>query len=86
MKVLMEAGSLFIMSRESRYEWRHGISRAATKVPTADGQLIRRDDNYRRISLTIRHLLKGRRRVKECDDRSEGNSKNDGKNADNMNE
>ena len=74
-KILLENKSLFIMSDDCRYHWRHAITRHH-KVPTIvsegkddDGnnksnfKMIQRDHNYRRISLTIRHLLPGRKQV-----------------------
>ena len=82
-KVLLEKNSLFIMSDDCRYHWRHAITRHH-KVPTVISEegsdndnnnidnlndktkfkLIQRDHNYRRVSLTIRHLLPGRKQVK----------------------
>ncbi|GMI21602.1 hypothetical protein TrCOL_g7407 [Triparma columacea] len=64
-KVLLEPGSLLVMKGEAREGWRHGISRTAVNVPVRGGGTIRRDDGYRRVSLTIRHLLEGRRGVKD---------------------
>ena len=64
-KILLEPCSLFVMEEECRFDWRHGISRTAELVPLPDGKFIRRDENYRRISLTIRHLKEGRRRVED---------------------
>ena len=71
-KVLLEKNSLFIMSDDCRFEWRHAITRHR-KVPTVVSEndhnnetkfsLIQRDHNYRRVSLTIRHLLPGRKQV-----------------------
>jgi len=62
-KVLLEPGSLFIMKEDCRHLWRHGISRRAKLIPLPNGGHLVRDSQYRRISLTIRHLLQGRKRV-----------------------
>ena len=66
-KVLLERRSLFVMAGDCRYKWRHGISRAATHIPLPGGGVAVRDESYHRISLTIRHLLDGRKRVAVSD-------------------
>ncbi len=66
-KVLLEDRSLFVMQGDCRYKWRHGISRTAKCVPLPFGGVLKRDSKYRRISLTIRHVLESRRRVKGTD-------------------
>ena len=65
-KVLLEPNSLFIMSKESRFEYRHGITKAKL-VHLRNGDVLRRDDSYRRISLTIRELKHTRRRTNRTD-------------------
>lgn len=45
---------IYVMTGESRYNWKHSISPNVTYVH--DGQNIRKSDNYRRISLTYRTL------------------------------
>lgn len=62
-KVLLEPGSLMIMSEDCRFKWRHGITRHQ-HVHMPDGTLVVRDEKYRRVSITIRHLLSGRKQVK----------------------
>ena len=80
-RVLLEPRSLFIISKNWRFLWKHGITRHAN-VRLPDGSTVRRvypegfdatnatssaskannlHEGYRRISLTIRHLLPGRR-------------------------
>lgn len=71
-KVLLEKNSLFIMRDECRYQWRHAITRHR-KVPMvvtenkefdeSNFSMIQRDKKYRRVSLTIRHLLSGRKQI-----------------------
>ena len=71
-KVLLEKNSLFIMHDDCRYKWRHAITRHR-KVPLVVTEnkgfdetkfrMIQRDSKYRRVSLTIRHLLPGRKQV-----------------------
>lgn len=51
--VNVEPGSVYILAGDARYRWRHGIK----KVPS------QRDEGFRRISLTVRSLMPGRRRV-----------------------
>jgi alkylated DNA repair dioxygenase AlkB len=50
--VLLEPGSLVVMTGESRYKWKHGI--AARKTDTYQGQTLIRT---RRISLTFRTII-----------------------------
>lgn len=61
-KLLLERRSLMIMSGESRYEFRHCITRHMD-VHMPSGEVVKRHPSYRRVSLTIRHLLPGRRQV-----------------------
>jgi alkylated DNA repair dioxygenase AlkB len=61
-KVLLETGSLFAMQKSVRYDWRHGITKARW-VLLPDGSGIKRTRDFVRISLTIRKLLTGRKRV-----------------------
>jgi len=51
--IMLEPGSVYVMAGDSRYRWRHGIK----KVPS------QREEGFRRISLTVRSLMPGRRRV-----------------------
>jgi alkylated DNA repair dioxygenase AlkB len=71
-KILLEPGSLLVMRQDARFHYRHGIGKSKwVHVPAsaAGGPLsIKRDDSYRRISLTIRHLLKTRRQVSRQED------------------
>lgn len=78
LKILLEPGSLLVMKGEARYEWWHGISHhrwvaVQSKDPKHSDMnekfnlLVERDDSYRRISLTVRHLLDGRKRVAKTD-------------------
>jgi len=62
-KVLLEPNSLLVLKEAGRFEWRHGISRSSKFVPLREGGTITRDENYRRVSITIRHLLDSRRVV-----------------------
>ncbi|MFI5912094.1 alpha-ketoglutarate-dependent dioxygenase AlkB [Dactylosporangium sp. NPDC051541] len=50
--VLLEVGSLFVLSGAARYDWRHGI--AARKGDRWDGVVVPRG---RRVSLTFRTVL-----------------------------
>ena len=76
-KLLLMPKSLLIMAGDSRFKWRHGISRGARHVYLKDGSSLSRDEvsvnssgdqiKYRRISLTIRHLKHTRRKVADID-------------------
>ena len=85
-KVLLEPGSLLIMKDDARYKYRHGIGKykwvnlppsLQSKTTPSDEDTvatttrIKRDDSYRRVSLTIRHLLSTRRKVREDEDESD---------------
>ena len=85
-KVLLEPGSLLIMKGDARFKYRHGIAKYKwVNIPTPSSPpqksssdeeatttiRIKRDDSYRRVSLTIRHLLSTRRKVREDEDESD---------------
>lgn len=61
-KVLLEPRSLLVLQGESRYSFTHGIRRSK-HVVLADGSHLKRDDRYRRVSLTFRELLETRRQL-----------------------
>lgn len=65
-KILLERRSLFVMRDDARYEWRHGISKSKWMF-LPSGESVYRDREYRRISLTIRKVLDGRRRCTIAD-------------------
>ncbi|KAI8891814.1 hypothetical protein BC833DRAFT_626438 [Globomyces pollinis-pini] len=67
-RILLQPKSCFIMSEEVRYEWRHGITKKI-KIPVGlnEDDIVVRDESYRRLSLTIRKLLDGRKRVEKSD-------------------
>jgi hypothetical protein len=78
-RVLLEANSLFIMSNDCRFQWRHGITKHKNvHVPveifrkesitggfpeSTTFDTLKRNDKYRRVSLTIRHLLSTRKQA-----------------------
>ena len=79
-KVLLEPGSLLVMKGDARYKYRHGIGKykwvnlpKSTDTPSERmaATRIKRDDSYRRVSLTVRHLLSTRRKVQESEDESD---------------
>jgi alkylated DNA repair dioxygenase AlkB len=70
-KILLEPGSLLILEDEARFDYRHGISKYKW-VYVPGQEPICRDDSYRRVSLTMRHLLQSRRTVDRSDDESQG--------------
>ena len=68
MKVFMEERSLLIMSGDSRFKWRHGITRQKNVYVPTTKICVKRDDTYRRISLTIREIkVEGTKRITEDD-------------------
>lgn len=70
-KILLEPGSLLVMQDDARYNYRHGISKYRwIRLSAFDQEDICRDDNYHRISVTIRHLLSTRRKVEVTQDES----------------
>jgi len=80
-KVLLEPGSLLVMKGDARYKYRHGIGKykwvnlpreaTATDETETTPRRIKRDDSYRRVSVTVRHLLSTRRKVREHEDESD---------------
>ncbi|KAJ3141937.1 hypothetical protein HK100_005035 [Physocladia obscura] len=65
-RILLEPRSLLIMHSDARYKWMHGISKSKS-VPFINANntecSIPRDDTYRRLSLTVRTVLDGRKKV-----------------------
>jgi len=55
-QVPIKAGSVYVLAGASRYLYRHGIK----KLSRSD---IRKYPDYRRVSMTVRSLLPGRRQV-----------------------
>ena len=65
-KILLEPGSVLILKGEARHEYWHGISKHKLVAFRAiDGREVyfERTDEFRRVSLTIRHLLDGRKKI-----------------------
>ena len=60
-KIYLAPGSLLILRDATRKEWKHGVTRARIITDPVTGDKIRRQEGYRRISLTVRHLLDGRK-------------------------
>ena len=52
--LLLPRRSLLIMKGESRYKWKHGISKNITYIKNGDKYLKKK--NYRRISMTFRTI------------------------------
>jgi len=61
-KLYLEPRSLLILQGEARYLWRHGITKARLIHHPFTDEILRRGDIYRRLSITIRKLLDGRKR------------------------
>jgi alkylated DNA repair dioxygenase AlkB len=47
--------SVVILSNDARYNWKHEIKPTAT-IELPDGEIVKKDENYRRISLTFRTM------------------------------
>lgn len=56
-KIVLERRSLYVLKDEARFDWKHGITKMKhLKMPNKD-EIVHRDQNYRRVSLTIRKIL-----------------------------
>ena len=65
-KVFMEERSILIMSGDSRFKWRHAITKQRRVYLPTKKITILRDDTYRRVSLTIREIkIEGTKKVRE---------------------
>jgi alkylated DNA repair dioxygenase AlkB len=64
-KVYVDKNSLFCYRDDARYKFMHGISKTATWVRIPGGEVVKRSNEFVRVSLTIRHLLDGRKRVEK---------------------
>jgi alkylated DNA repair dioxygenase AlkB len=60
-KYFLEPGSLLILHGDARYRWRHGIQKTKHIQNPFTGEMIHRTENFRRVSVTIRKLLDGRK-------------------------
>jgi alkylated DNA repair dioxygenase AlkB len=62
-KILLEPGSMVLMKGEARHGFLHHIPKKAKWIILPDGTRFYRDLNHRRLSLTVRQLLEGRKKV-----------------------
>lgn len=72
-RILLQLRSCLIMAKDARYSYRHGITKAkyiTTQIYPENINLYRGPD-YRRLSLPIRKLGDGRKRVKDSKDLNE---------------
>jgi alkylated DNA repair dioxygenase AlkB len=53
---LCERRSMYVWTDEVRFEWRHGITPHKQVYLPETNEVIRRDENYKRISLTFREI------------------------------
>lgn len=60
-RVLLQPNSICIKTRDARYKYTHGITHSKF-VEMPNDILLIRDSSYRRVSLTIRKLLHGRKK------------------------
>eukprot|EP00929_Paragymnodinium_shiwhaense_P076144 TRINITY_DN39091_c0_g1_i1.p1 TRINITY_DN39091_c0_g1~~TRINITY_DN39091_c0_g1_i1.p1 ORF type:complete len:239 (+),score=24.84 TRINITY_DN39091_c0_g1_i1:168-884(+) len=65
-KVLLEPRSLLVLQGDSRYMWAHCI-RASRLVHLRDGSTLKRAEDFRRVSLTFREILKDERTAQRQD-------------------
>jgi alkylated DNA repair dioxygenase AlkB len=63
-KCFIEARSLLVLQRDARYKWRHGIQKTKNLIHPETGEKIHRGKEFRRVSITIRKLLDGRKQSK----------------------
>lgn len=66
-RILLEPRSLFIMKNDCRYKWRHGITKHKLVFLPQNKGVLKRNNNYRRISATIRKLKHSRKRCLKSD-------------------
>lgn len=71
-RILLQPRSCLIMAGDARYAHRHGITKAKHITTSINPvETMTRDASYRRISLTIRKLGNGRKRVQDSTDLNE---------------
>ncbi|KAJ3071289.1 hypothetical protein HDU98_005566 [Podochytrium sp. JEL0797] len=62
MRILLEPRSVLILSGDARYKWMHGITKTkSVQMPNGQASVLR-DENYKRLSLTMRYMRDGRKR------------------------
>lgn len=61
-RILLEPNSLFVFKDNVRYKWRHGITKHKLVFLPNNKGILKRNENYRRVSLTIRKLLNTRKK------------------------
>ncbi|ORY43020.1 hypothetical protein BCR33DRAFT_717747 [Rhizoclosmatium globosum] len=66
MRILLEPRSVLILAGNARYRWMHGITKTKSVQLPGGMESVPRDEGYRRISLTLRYLREGRKKV-QCD-------------------
>ncbi|KAJ3286971.1 hypothetical protein HDU79_006097 [Rhizoclosmatium sp. JEL0117] len=66
MRILLEPRSVLILAGDARYRWMHGITKTKSVQLPGGTESVPRDEGYRRISLTLRYLREGRKKV-QCD-------------------
>ncbi|CAL1155661.1 unnamed protein product [Cladocopium goreaui] len=65
-KILLEPLSLLVLEGPSRLNFTHAI-RQSKRVPLRDGRVLRREKNFRRVSLTFRGIVSDRRSATRSD-------------------
>lgn len=55
--LLLERRSLLVLKGDSRYFWKHGIPKE-DQVELENGGLFTKDDQYRRVSISFRSIVK----------------------------
>eukprot|EP00435_Cladocopium_sp_Y103_P025159 s4_g6.t1 len=65
-KILLEPLSLLVLEGPSRLNFTHAI-RQSKRVPLRDGSVLRREKNFRRVSLTFRGIVSDRRSATRSD-------------------
>ena len=48
---------MYVLSEEARFEWEHGIGQSQSVINPLSGDVTVKDESYRRVSLTFRHVL-----------------------------
>jgi len=84
-RILLPPNSCYVLTGESRFEWRHGITHMKQifvpydhldeelKEENPDGKMYIREDDYRRVSLTFRFIkIGGTKKVQGDEPKTEG--------------
>ncbi|KAL4503306.1 hypothetical protein ABPG72_000912 [Tetrahymena utriculariae] len=68
-QLYLEPRSLYVLTSDSRYKWEHGVTKMKEIYNPITQQTIIKNETYRRVSLTFRHVLfEGTKKVRKGED------------------